>query len=118
LFSNETNSSFVAVINICHLPGCLQLQVICLSRIVTIVRMALFFNNPQRPILSQVVEVLQRLQNDPQQLAFERDGRYNEPPRRIQSQARPRSLRLPGLQLLTIHINEKRKGWPAIRQRH
>ncbi|KID76049.1 uncharacterized protein G6M90_00g078890 [Metarhizium brunneum] len=42
--------------------------------------MASFFHDPRRPALSQVVEALQRLQNDPQQLAHEREGRYDDPP--------------------------------------
>ncbi|KAH6982335.1 hypothetical protein BKA56DRAFT_632369 [Ilyonectria sp. MPI-CAGE-AT-0026] len=42
--------------------------------------MAFLFNNPQRPVLPHVVEALQRLQDDPQQLAHERDRRYDEPP--------------------------------------
>lgn len=42
--------------------------------------MAFFFNNAQRPVLSHVVEALQRLQDNPQQLAEERDRRYDERP--------------------------------------
>ncbi|KAH8729166.1 hypothetical protein BGZ61DRAFT_491617 [Ilyonectria robusta] len=42
--------------------------------------MAFLFNNPQRPVLPHVVEALQRLQDDPQQLAHERDRRYDDPP--------------------------------------
>lgn len=41
--------------------------------------MAFLFNNPQRPVLPHVVEGLQRLQDDPQKLAHERDRRYDEP---------------------------------------
>ncbi|KAF5127074.1 hypothetical protein E5D57_008002 [Metarhizium anisopliae] len=42
--------------------------------------MASFFHDPRRPTLSRVVEALQRLQNDPQQLAHEREERYDDPP--------------------------------------
>ncbi|KAK0718708.1 hypothetical protein B0T21DRAFT_295274 [Apiosordaria backusii] len=44
--------------------------------------MDVIFNNRQRPILPlpQVVEALERLRDDPQQLAHERDRLYDEPP--------------------------------------
>ena len=42
--------------------------------------MALFFDNPQRGVLPQVIETLQRLEEDPEQLAHERNQRYREPP--------------------------------------
>ncbi|RMZ85094.1 hypothetical protein DV738_g75, partial [Chaetothyriales sp. CBS 135597] len=44
--------------------------------------MDVIFNNRQRPILQlpQVIEALERLRDDPQQLARERDRLYTEPP--------------------------------------
>ncbi|KAK2611910.1 hypothetical protein QQS21_002016 [Conoideocrella luteorostrata] len=42
--------------------------------------MSFTFNRPQRSVLPQVAEALQQLHDDPQQLASERDRRYNRNP--------------------------------------
>ncbi|KAG8410992.1 hypothetical protein J3459_016750 [Metarhizium acridum] len=80
--------------------------------------MSFFFNNPQRPVLSQVVEVLQRLQNNPQQLAHEREGRYDEPPPPYSESGETTQPPTPGPPIVTSRINETYEGELATRRRH
>jgi hypothetical protein len=50
------------------------------NEFVAIIADMAFSNNAHRRVLPQVIEALQRLQEAPDQLAHERDHRYNDPP--------------------------------------